>query len=155
MMNTTRITINRKLPRIYYGVLGFFGAVIVAGHVHLFLTGQSSDDWFMPALSGAIMAIGGLLFFFGFFTPSFPEIVLTNDSIQLKRYGGFPFTSFQWDKLKSVELTKNKITIQFANTGLKDSMRIPFSFRYKKFDELKSALANACEQNAVTFIKNF
>jgi hypothetical protein len=154
-MNTTRITINRKLLKIYYGTMVFFGTVIVAGHVILYLTGQLSDDWHMFALFGTILFVGGVLFFSGLFTPSFPEIVLTNHSMQLKRYGGFPFTSYQWDKLKSVELTKNKITIQFANTGLKDSMRIPFSFRYKKIDELQRALVSKCEQNGVNFVKNF
>jgi len=154
-MGTKRITIHRKLLTIYYGILGFSGAVIVAGHVYLFLTDQPTDYWFMPALFGAIMAIGGLLVITGLYTPSLPEITITKDEVQFKRGGGYPLTTFRWNKLSSVELEKKSITIKFAKTGLKDSMRIPFSFRYKKLDELKSALAQACEQNDITFIRNF
>lgn len=100
------------------------------------------------------MAVGGLLVVSGFYTPSLPEITLTKDEILLKRGGGYPLTTFRWDNLKSVELANKSITIQYAKTGLKDSMRIPFSFRFKKLDELESALAEACERKNITFIKH-
>ena len=153
-MRITRITIDHSLLRIYFGFLGFSGAAIAVGHVYLFLTGQPSVQWYMPALFGTIMAVGGLLVVSGFYTPSLPDITLTKDEILLKRGGGYPLTTFRWDNLKSVELANKSITIQYAKTGLKNSMRIPFSFRFKKLDELESALAEACERKNITFIKH-
>jgi hypothetical protein len=145
------VTANKKVLRIYYAVLGICGALILGGHAYNYFFGDMMDDWHLNIGIGFILAIGGLGYTVGLFKPHLPKIYISDEGIRSSK--SIWDSSFNWDKLKKVELHKNKIEVQYTDTGLRNNIPIPYIIRMssKNRHELNSSLRAFCDKYNVEF----
>lgn len=145
------VTANKKLLVSYYAILGVCGALILGGHAYNYFYGDMMENWFLNFTVGLAMVIGGFGYAFEFFTVHIPEIHIDDKGIRSSK--SIWDSSFNWEKLKKVELNKNRIEVQYANTGLKNSISIPYIIRLssKNREVLNSGLSLFCDRHNVEF----
>lgn len=150
-MESLTITANYKVLRIYYAVLGICGAIIISSHVYNYFTGEMIDRWFLNLSMGLFLAIGGGGYALGFLKPRIPEIVVDNEGISSNNSAWD--NSFKWSKFNNVTLYKNKIQVQFAESGLKNEIGIPYLIRFgtNSLYELNNTLKGFCDKYGVEF----
>lgn len=59
--------------------------------------------------------------------------------------------SFNWEKLKKVSLKKNKIQVQYSETGAFDNLNLPFMLRFGNMEKFREALLKGSKINDVQF----
>jgi len=150
-MESLKFTANYKILRIYYAIFGICGILIIGGHIYYYFAGEMMDMWFLNLSVGLFMAIYGGGYASGLFKPIIPEIVVDDDGISSNKSAWD--SSFKWDKLKNVTLYKNKIQVQYAGSGLKNEISIPYMIRLgtDNLQKLDHALSGFCEKYEVGF----
>jgi hypothetical protein len=141
---------NYKILIAYYALLAFCGLLISGVHLYDFFTGDLDEMWYldMPTVILALFAVGYAL---GFMNPYMTEIIIDDEGIRSNKSAWD--SSFAWEKLKLVELHKNKIQIQYAKTGLKNEIVIPYMIHIQSANlkKLNDGLTEYCEKNGVEF----
>jgi len=149
-MKKVIVTGNHKILIVYYAFLGICGFLVLGGHLYDFFTGELEERWYLdiPIVIFALFAGGYAL---GLMEPRIPEIIIDDEGIRSNKSGWD--SSFAWEKLKQVELYKNKIQIQYAKTGLKNEIVIPYMIRGQSANlkKLRDGLSGYCEKNGVEF----
>jgi len=150
-MKEVFITGNLKILRVYYAILGICGAFILGGHTYNYFFGEMMEWWYLNAGVGLILALGGGGYALGVIKPRIPEIFISDEGIRSNKTAWD--NSFRWKKLKHVELYKNKITVQYAETGLKNEIAIPYLIRLnsKNLQKLNNGLSGFCEKYELEF----
>jgi hypothetical protein len=135
---------------VYYAFIGICGFLILGDNLYDFFRGELSERWYLD-IPVVIFAIIGGGYALGFMEPRMPEIIIDDEGIRSNKSGWD--SSFTWEKLKLVELYKNKIQIQYAKTGLKNEIVIPYMIRGQSANlkKLNDGLSGYCEKNGVEF----
>lgn len=147
-MDSVRFAGDDKYLKIYHLILGIIGTILVGGVIYMYLSEQLTGNWFIHLLIGVGAIVTGLSVVFGYTKP-LSAIIIDDEGI---RSESVLDSSFKWAKLKKVELEKNRILLQYAQTGITDIMRIPFMLRIKNLDPLSKTLSKACEENDIQFV---
>ena len=149
-MKKVIITGNRKIFIVYYAFIGMCGILILGGHAYHFYIRELSERWYLD-IPIVILALIGGGYALGLMEPRVPEIIIDDEGIRSKK--SVWDSSFTWEKLKQVELYKNKIQIQYAKTGLKNEIGIPWIIRVRSANLklLNDGLSGYCEKYDVEF----
>tara|TARA_R100001143_G_scaffold63595_1_gene73198 strand:- start:7212 stop:7655 length:444 start_codon:yes stop_codon:yes gene_type:complete len=121
------ITGNHKILRIWFTVLGICGVLILGGHTYNFFNGEMMERWYINLALGLLLTIGAGGYALGLINLRLPEIYLNDEGIRSSKTAWE--SSFKWEKLKHIELYKNKIEIQYVEPGLKNEIPIPYLIR--------------------------
>lgn len=150
-MKKVIVTGNHKILIVYYAFLGICGFLVLGGHLYDFFAGELEERWYLdiPIVILAFFAGGYAL---GLMEPHMSEIIIDDEGIRSNKSGWD--SSFTWEKLKLVELYKNKIQIQYAKTGLKNEIVIPYMIRGQSANlkKLNDGLSGFCEKHGVDFL---
>lgn len=139
-------------PMWWYSIfMTFLGTVLIGGHAYFYAVGQLGSDWYLSFFLGALALFTGAGHLLGFYKPKITEIVV--DEAGIKSNTSVWDSSFTWENFKHVELHKNKIEVQYAKTGLKNSLWIPWMIRIHsdKMKNLEKAISERCSMENVEF----
>lgn len=150
-MAEVRVKQNESPLRWYSVFLALLGAVIVGGHAYVYAVGQLGSDWYLSFFLGVLALFTGLGYLLGFNKPTITELII--DETGIKSNTSLWDSSFTWENFKHVELHKNKIEVQYAKTGLKNSLGIPWMIRIHsdKMKTLENAISKRCDTAGVNF----
>jgi hypothetical protein len=141
---------NHKILIVYYAFIGICGFLILGDNLYDFFIGELEERWYLdiPIVIFALFAGGYAL---GLMEPRIPEIIIDDEGIRSNKSGWN--SSFAWEKIKLVELYKNKIQIQYAKTGLKNEIAIPYMIRVwsANMEKLNDGLTEYCKKNGVEY----
>jgi hypothetical protein len=127
------------------------GLLIVFVHLYDYLMNKLNPEWYLSFFIGSYALIYGVGEMSGWIKPKASEIVIDYDGI---RTNTTAFTdTFRWTKFKHVKLNKSDITVQYAESGLKNSLKIPLLIRVSsgKMQELKTAISMQCDLHSIPF----
>ncbi|PKD42535.1 hypothetical protein [Rhodohalobacter barkolensis] len=150
-MAEIRVKQNVSLLWWYSIFMAFLGTVLIGGHAYFYAVGQLESDWYLSFFLGALALFTGAGHLLGFYKPKITEIVV--DDTGIKSNTSVWDSSFTWKNFKHVELHKNKIEVQYAKTGLKNSLGIPWMIRIHsdKMKNLEKAISDRCSKENVEF----
>lgn len=150
-MEKLKITANQFILKSYFAILGIHGVLIISGHAYNYLDGEMMEYWILYLGTGLFLAIAGGGYGLGLFNPISIEITVDDEGISSSK--SIWDSSFKWSKLKNVTLYKNKIQIQYAESGLKNEIVIPYLLRIgtDNLQKLDEALSGFCEKYDVGF----
>jgi len=151
-MESVSIKANYRALKIFYGIFGLAGALIIGMHLSNYMSGEMMENWFLNFAFGLIAFTGGTGLAIGVYKPRLLEIFIDDSGISTKNTSWNQ--SFKWDKLKKAELSKNMVRVQFAQSGAYDSIGIPYLVRINNMDKLSAALTKACEENDIEIVNN-
>lgn len=143
-----RFTGDDKYLKILHLILMIVGLLIVGGVIYKYLTDHLNIDLYLSLFLGISAIAAGLSVIFGYSKPM-SAIIIDDEGI---RSDSVMESSFKWSKLKKVELEKKRIHLQYAQSGITDYIRIPFTLRFKNLDRLSNALSTICVKKNVEFI---
>jgi hypothetical protein len=141
---------NHRILIVYYAFIGICGFLILGDNLYDFFIGELEERWYLdiPIVIFALFAGGYAL---GLMEPRIPELIIDDEGIRSNKSGWN--SSFAWEKIKLVELYKNKIQIQYAKTGLKNEIAIPYMIPVwsANMEKLNDGLTEYCEKNGVEY----
>jgi hypothetical protein len=141
---------NHRILIVYYAFIGICGFLILGDNLYDFFIGELEERWYLdiPIIIFALFAGGYAL---GLMEPRIPELIIDDEGIRSNKSGWN--SSFAWEKIKLVELYKNKIQIQYAKTGLKNEIAIPYMIPVwsANMEKLNDGLTEYCEKNGVEY----
>lgn len=131
----------------FFAFFTAFGGLMLIVLMYDFFTGQLEESWIMSFMFGVVYFVGGLGYLSGFFKPNEAKLIVDEKGIHSTDTHWEQ--SFKWDKLKNVSLNKKGIQIQYSETGLSDSIKLPFMLRWGNMKKLENTLSNACKINNI------
>ena len=147
-MDSVRFTGDDKYMKIYYVFLMVLGLILLVGAIYDYQTGDVDFNWFYTIFLGVYAVAAGAGVIFGYQKP-LSAIIIDDEKIHSE---SVQESSFKWAHLKKVELEKKRINLQYAQTGITGSLKIPFTLRFKNLDRLSATLAETCESKKIEFV---
>lgn len=147
-MDSVRFTGDDIYVKIYYVFLMVLGLILLVGAIYDYQTGDVDFNWFYTIFLGVYAVAGGAGVIFGYQKP-LSAIIIDDEKIHSE---SVQESSFKWAHLKKVELEKKRINLQYAQTGITGSLKIPFTLRFKNLDRLSTALAEMCDSKEIEFV---
>jgi len=150
-MAEIRVQPNLIYLRWYSVFMALCGVIIVGGHAYYYAVGQLTGDWYFSFYMGAFALVIGAGYLSGYINPNIAEIIINKNGIESSK--SLWDSSLKWDKLKKVELQKDRIQVQYSKTGLTNKVIIPFMIRYnsEKMRTLEIGLSERCSMKGVEF----
>lgn len=147
-MGSVRFTGNDKYVKIYNVFLMLLGLFFLVVAIYDYQTGGVDFDWFTYIFVGIYGVVSGARVILGYEKP-LSAIIIDDEKIHSE---SVQESSFKWAHLKKVELEKKRINLQYAQTGITGSLKIPFTLRFKNLDHLSTTLAEMCDSKEIEFV---
>lgn len=150
-MKEVRIRSNPNYHRGYSLFLVVAGSLLLAFVGWQYVRGQLPADWYANFILGSLALFFGIGNLTRWISPNIAEILIDDEGFHSK--SSVWTSSFSWEKIKKVALTQNRIEVQYAESGLRNSLRIPLLIRYNsaKMEKLKASISERCELHGITF----
>lgn len=147
-MGSVRFTGDDKYVKIYNVILILLGLFLLVGAIYRYQSVGVDFNWFTHIFAGMYGVAAGSSVIFGNKKP-LKAIIIDDEKISSES----PLeSSFKWAHLNKVELEKKRINLQYAQTGITGSLKIPFTLRFKNFDRLRATLAEICDNKEIEFV---
>src|SRR6056297_1736845 len=147
-MDSVRFTGDDKYVKIYNVILILLGLFLLVGAIYRYQSVGVDFRWFTNIFAGIYGVAAGSSVIFGN-KKTLSAIIIDDEKISSES----PLEgSFKWAYIKKVELEKKKINLQYAQTGITGSLKIPFTLRFKNLDHLSTALAEKCKNKEIEFV---
>lgn len=147
-MGSVRFTGNDKYVKIYNAILILLGLFVLVEAIYNYQGGSVDFRLLFSIFIGVYAVVSGVRVIFGYRKP-LSAIIIDDEEIRSES----PLeSSFKWAHLNKVELEKKRINLQYAQTGITGSLKIPFTLRFKNFDRLRATLAEICDNKEIEFV---